>query len=414
MEKIINKKKIFNDPVYGFVSVKSELIFDIIQHTYFQRLRRIKQLGLADFVYPGAIHTRFHHAIGAMHLMSEALVHLQQKGVYLFDAEIEAAQIAILLHDIGHGPFSHALEHSLLNSVPHEDVSLLLMERLNEQFGGRLEMAIQIFKKEYPRKFLCQLVSSQLDIDRMDYLQRDCYFTGVNEGAIGAERIIKMLDVVDNQLVIEQKGIFSVENFLNARRLMYWQVYLHKTSIASEQMLISIFKRAKYLVKEKGEQLVASPALTTFLNNDIGFEQLSTQRDVLSSFAKLDDIDVWGAVKFWTDCEDRVLSFLCKSILSRNLFKIEISGEEFDNDYVDALKIELKAKNGLSENELDYLFFSGRASNEAYVSQGELIKVKSKEGDLVDVADASDLPNIKAISKLVTKHYISYPKKLSL
>lgn len=414
MEKIINKKKIFNDPVYGFVSVKSELIFDIIQHTYFQRLRRIKQLGLADFVYPGAIHTRFHHAIGAMHLMSEALVHLQQKGVYLFDAEIEAAQIAILLHDIGHGPFSHALEHSILNSVPHEDVSLLLMERLNEQFGGRLEMAIQIFNKEYPRKFLCQLVSSQLDIDRMDYLQRDCYFTGVNEGAIGAERIIKMLDVVDNQLVIEQKGIFSVENFLNARRLMYWQVYLHKTSIASEQMLISIFKRAKYLVKEKGEQLVASPALTTFLNNDIGFEQLSTQRDVLSSFAKLDDIDVWGAVKFWTDCEDRVLSFLCKSILSRNLFKIEISGEEFDNDYVDALKIELKAKNGLSENELDYLFFSGRASNEAYVSQGELIKVKSKEGDLVDVADASDLPNIKAISKLVTKHYISYPKKLSL
>lgn len=414
MEKIINKKKIFNDPVYGFVSVKSELIFDIIQHTYFQRLRRIKQLGLADFVYPGAIHTRFHHAIGAMHLMSEALVHLQQKGVYLFDAEIEAAQIAILLHDIGHGPFSHALEHSILNSVPHEDVSLLLMERLNEQFGGRLEMAIQIFNKEYPRKFLCQLVSSQLDIDRMDYLQRDCYFTGVNEGAIGAERIIKMLDVVDNQLVIEQKGIFSVENFLNARRLMYWQVYLHKTSIASEQMLISIFKRAKYLVKEKGEQLVASPALTTFLNNDIGFEQLSTQRDVLSSFAKLDDIDVWGAVKFWTDCEDRVLSFLCKSILSRNLFKIEISGEEFDNDYVDALKIELKAKNGLSENELDYLFFSGMASNEAYVSQGELIKVKSKEGDLVDVADASDLPNIKAISKLVTKHYISYPKKLSL
>ncbi len=414
MEKIINKKKIFNDPVYGFVSVKSELIFDIIQHTYFQRLRRIKQLGLADFVYPGAIHTRFHHAIGAMHLMSEALVHLQQKGVYLFDAEIEAAQIAILLHDIGHGPFSHALEHSILNSVPHEDVSLLLMERLNEQFGGRLEMAIQIFKKEYPRKFLCQLVSSQLDIDRMDYLQRDCYFTGVNEGAIGAERIIKMLDVVDNQLVIEQKGIFSVENFLNARRLMYWQVYLHKTSIASEQMLISIFKRAKYLVKEKGEQLVASPALTTFLNNDIGFEQLSTQRDVLSSFAKLDDIDVWGAVKFWTDCEDRVLSFLCKSILSRNLFKIEISGEEFDNDYVDALKIELKAKNGLSENELDYLFFSGRANNEAYVSQGELTMVKSKARNIVDVADASNLPNIKAISKLVTKHYISYPKKLSL
>ena len=414
MEKIINKKKIFNDPVYGFVSVKSELIFDIIQHTFFQRLRRIKQLGLADFVYPGAIHTRFHHAIGAMHLMNEALVHLQQKGVYLFDAEIEAAQIAILLHDIGHGPFSHALEHSILNSVPHEDVSLLLMERLNEQFGGRLEMAIQIFKKEYPRKFLCQLVSSQLDIDRMDYLQRDCYFTGVNEGAIGADRIIKMLDVVDNQLVIEEKGIFSIENFLNARRLMYWQVYLHKTSIAAEQMLISIFKRAKYLVNEKQVSLFCSPALKTFLQNDVGFEQLSTDRSVLSSFAKLDDIDVWGAVKFWTDSVDRVLSYLCKSILARNLFKIEISNTQFDQDYVDQLSQKLTINNNLSDLDVAYLLVSGRATNEAYVTQGELIKVKSKSGELIDVAEASDLPNIKAISKLVTKHYIAYPKKLSL
>ncbi len=414
MEKIINKKKIFNDPVYGFVSVKSELIFDIIQHTFFQRLRRIKQLGLADFVYPGAIHTRFHHAIGAMHLMNEALVHLQQKGVYLFDAEIEAAQIAILLHDIGHGPFSHALEHSILNSVPHEDVSLLLMERLNEQFEGRLEMAIQIFKKEYPRKFLCQLVSSQLDIDRMDYLQRDCYFTGVNEGAIGAERIIKMLDVVDNQLVIEEKGIFSIENFLNARRLMYWQVYLHKTSIAAEQMLISIFKRAKYLVNDKEMSLFCSPALKTFLQKDIGFEQLSTERGVLSSFAKLDDIDVWSAVKFWTDSEDLVLSFLCKSILARNLFKIEIANTQFDLDYVDHLSKQLAQNNNLTMLDVQYLILSGQATNEAYVSQGESIRVKSKSGELIDVAEASDLPNIKAISKLVTKHYIAYPKKLSL
>ena len=414
MEKIINKKKIFNDPVYGFVSVKSELIFDIIQHTFFQRLRRIKQLGLADFVYPGAIHTRFHHAIGAMHLMNEALVHLQQKGVYLFDAEIEAAQIAILLHDIGHGPFSHALEHSILNSVPHEDVSLLLMERLNEQFEGRLEMAIQIFKKEYPRKFLCQLVSSQLDIDRMDYLQRDCYFTGVNEGAIGADRIIKMLDVVDNQLVIEEKGIFSIENFLNARRLMYWQVYLHKTSIAAEQMLISIFKRAKYLVNDKEMSLFCSPALKTFLQKDIGFEQLSTERGVLSSFAKLDDIDVWSAVKFWTDSEDLVLSFLCKSILARNLFKIEIANTQFDLDYVDHLSKQLAQNNNLTMLDVQYLILSGQATNEAYVSQGESIRVKSKSGELIDVAEASDLPNIKAISKLVTKHYIAYPKKLSL
>jgi HD superfamily phosphohydrolase len=413
VEKILNKKKIFNDPVYGFVTIKSDLIYDIIQHPYFQRLRRIKQLGMADYVYPGAIHTRFHHALGAMHLMSEALNHLQGKGVFLFDAEIEGALIAILLHDIGHGPFSHALEHSILTNVHHEDISTLLMERLNEEFDGKLGLAIRIFKKEYERPFLSQLVSSQLDIDRMDYLQRDCYFTGVNEGAIGAERIIKMLDVVDNNIVVEEKGIFSIENFLNARRLMYWQVYLHKTSIVAEQMLILVFKRAKHLTS-KGVKLYASPALQLFLENEIGTEEINKNPSYLSIFAKLDDYDVWGAVKLWVDSKDKILAYLCDSLLDRNLFRIELSNDMISRSKIDELKVNIQIEFEVDAEDCEFLLSSGHVTNEAYLSKSESINVLTKEGEIIDVAQASDLPNIKAISKLVTKHYLCSPKKLSL
>ena len=413
MEKILNKKKIFNDPVYGFITIKSDLIHDIIQHPYFQRLRRIKQLGMADYVYPGAIHTRFHHALGAMHLMGEALTHLQAKGVFLFDAEIEGALIAILLHDIGHGPFSHALEHSILTNVKHEDISTLLMERLNAEFKGALSLGIKIFKKEYDRPFLSQLVSSQLDIDRMDYLQRDCYFTGVNEGAIGAERIIKMLDVVDNNIVVEEKGIFSIENFLNARRLMYWQVYLHKTSIAAEQMLILAFKRAKHLT-EKGLQLQSSPALRLFLEKNIGTEEINTNTSYLSSFANLDDYDVWGAVKMWIDSEDMVLAYLCQSLLGRALFKIELTNEASSMEKIESIKLNIQQEFNISSEDSDFLYSSNYVTNEAYLSKFESINVLTKTGEIVDVAQASDLPNIKAISKLVRKHYLCYPKKLSL
>ncbi len=413
MEKILNKKKIFNDPVYGFITIKSDLIYDIIQHPYFQRLRRIKQLGMADYVYPGAIHTRFHHALGAMHLMGEALTHLQGKGVYLFDAEVEGALIAILLHDIGHGPFSHALEHSILTNVHHEDISTLLMERLNKEFDGRLDLAIKIFKKEYARPFLSQLVSSQLDIDRMDYLQRDCYFTGVNEGTIGAERIIKMFDVVDNNMVIEEKGMFSVENFLNARRLMYWQVYLHKTSISAEQMLILVFKRAKYLTA-KGVRLNASPSLQLFLEKEIGIEEISTNATYLERFARLDDYDVWGAVKLWVDSEDKVLAYLCDNLLKRELFRIELTNEPFSTEKVAEIKKAIQTKFGLSEEDSAFMYSEGEVTNEAYLSKSEAINVLTKSGEIIDIAQASDLPNIKAISKLVRKHYLCYPKTLSL
>jgi len=413
MEKILNKKKIFNDPVYGFVTIQSDLIYDIIQHPYFQRLRRIKQLGMADYVYPGAMHTRFHHALGAMHLMSEALQHLQGKGVYLFDAEIEGTLIAILLHDIGHGPFSHALEHSILTNVHHEDISTLLMERLNEEFKGALTLGIKIFKKEYERPFLSQLVSSQLDIDRMDYLQRDCYFTGVNEGSIGAERIIKMLNVVDNNIVVEEKGIFSIENFLNARRLMYWQVYLHKTSIVAEQMLILAFKRAKFITSQ-GIKLSASPALQLFLEHNIGMDEINANPSYLNSFAKLDDYDVWGAVKLWVDQKDEILAYLCSSLLNRELFKIELSNEPFSSEKIVAIKTKIQEEFTVNVIDGAFLCAEGTVTNEAYLSKSESINVLTKTGEIVDVAQASDLPNIKAISKLVRKHYLCYPKKLSL
>lgn len=409
----MNKKKIINDPVYGFITIHSDLVFDIIQHPYFQRLRRIKQLGLSDFVYPGALHTRFHHALGAMHLMSITLDNLRSKGNEISAEEYEGALIAILLHDIGHGPFSHTLEFSLLNGISHERISILLISRLNAYFEGRLSLAFDIFKNKYHRPFLNQLVSSQLDIDRLDYLTRDSFFTGVSEGTIGADRIIKMLDTRDDKLVVEEKGIYSIENFLSARRLMYWQVYLHKTSVAAEKMLIQLIQRAKWLARQ-GEIVKATPAFSIFLERDIALDDLKDDPDLLDVFASLDDYDIWGSVKFWTGHTDKVLSMLSAMLLQRRLFQVVMSGSKIDNDTIANLKVRMQQQLGLSEEEASYFIGTGSISNKAYMAEGQTINILTKRGKIVDVATASDLPNIKAMSKIVTKHYLCWPKIVSL
>ncbi|MEQ8548221.1 MAG: HD domain-containing protein [Cyclobacteriaceae bacterium] len=409
----MNKKKILNDPVYGFINIPSELIFDIIEHPIFQRLRRIKQLGVADYVYPGALHTRFHHAIGAMHLMKKTLENLRDKGIMIFEAEYEAAMVAILLHDIGHGPFSHALEFSLFKNISHEKISLWLFDILNKDFNGKLTLAKQVFTGTYHRKFLHQLVSSQLDVDRLDYLKRDSFFTGVYEGTIGAERIIKMLTVYNDELVVEEKGIYSIENFLNARRLMYWQVYLHKTSIAAETMLLSILSRAKKLTRE-GIEVVATPALSIFLERDITPEDFENDPDILRVFTLLDDTDIWGSMKFWQSHKDPVLSLLSTMILNRRLFEIKLENEPFEKDIIQQFRNDFKESSNFSESELDFFIVKGAVSNAAYVAKGGSINILRKSGELIDVAQASDLPNIKAMSKIVKKYYLCFPKGLRI
>lgn len=406
-------KKILNDPVYGFISISSELILKVIDHPFFQRLRRIKQLGLSDYVYPGALHTRFHHAVGAMHLMGEALKSLKEKGTIISNEEFEAAQLAILLHDIGHGPFSHALEESLLRNVHHETISLAIMHRLNREYGGALNLAIEIFTGQYHKHFLHELVSSQLDIDRMDYLQRDCFFTGVSEGTIGASRIIKMLDVIDNKLVVEEKGIYSIENFLNARRLMYWQVYLHKTAISAEQMLILLFKRAQCLI-DQGNKLPSSTSLGFFLNNQIGYEKLVEEDKILDHFNLIDDYDIWGVIKAWTNHKDKALSLLSHHLLNRNLFKVKLSNEAIDPNLTNHVQQGIKSTFGADLESLPFFYARGSISNAAYISKGATINILSKKGTVLDVAQASELPNIKAISKIVTKHYLCWPKIIKL
>jgi len=407
-----NKRKIFNDPVYGFVSVPSDLIYDLIEHPFFQRLRRIKQLGMAEYVYPGALHTRFHHALGAMHLMGQALQVLQTKGHYLLDIEIEAAQIAILLHDIGHGPFSHVLEYTLLNDVHHEHISALLMEKLNQEFGGQLDLAIEMFNGTYHREFFHQLISSQLDMDRMDYLNRDCFFTGVAEGTIGVDRIIKMLNVIDNQLVVEEKGLLSVENFLNARRLMYWQVYLHKTSICTEAMLIQIIGRARELIK-LGEVLFITPSFSLFLKEDISLESFKNDKKYLQAFTEIDDYDIWACIKTWQHHSDKILSTICKDLLNRNLYKVKISNFPIEASFIENIKESLLEK-GIAESELKYFITEGDVSNKGYVSGDETINILTKNRNVVDIADASDLPTIKALSNIVKKYYVCWGKNVSL
>ena len=410
---MINKKKVINDPVWGFVNIPTDLIFEVIQHPYFQRLRRIRQLGLTEMVYPGAIHTRFHHALGAMHLMTEALKSLQSKGHTISVEEFEGAQLAILLHDIGHGPLSHALEYSLLSNIKHEELSKFIMESLNKEFDNKLNLAISIFTNTYHRPFLHQLVSSQLDMDRMDYLSRDSFFTGVSEGTIGADRLIKMLDLYKDELIVEEKGIYSIENFLTARRLMYWQVYLHKTTVSAENMIVSIIRRSKYLIR-KNELHFKPPYLSIFLETEISFEQLIEKDDLLSAFLKLDDIDLWFALKQWSKEDDYILSTICTMLLNRKLFSVQIQPNSFSLAQKEQYKKQLLDSMPISENDLDYFLLSGTISNAAYLPEDAQIKVKMKNKEILDVAYASDLPNIQALSKIVTKHYICCPKNVYL
>jgi len=408
----VKSQKILNDPIYGLITIPSELIFEIINHPFFQRLRRIKQLGLTDFVYPGALHTRFHHALGAMHLMRITLDNLRIKGNEISDQEYEASLIAILLHDIGHGPFSHALEHSLLQDVPHESLSILIIELLNQKLGGELELALRIFKNQYDRKFFHQLVSSQLDIDRLDYLQRDCFFTGVSEGTIGADRIIKMMDVKDDQIVIEEKGVYSIENFLSARRLMYWQVYLHKTTVSAEKMLINLVNRAKYL-RQAGESLTISEDFDFFLSNRITVQDFASFPEILPKFLELDDFDIWGAIKLWKNHSDYVLRNISQMFLTRNLFEINLRTECFSKNLVAKLKEKTLLKLQIPAGDIDFFFSHGVVSNYGYVME-DRINILTKKGEVIDVAKAADLPNIKVMSKIVEKHYICKAKSVIL
>ncbi|GAB3563885.1 HD domain-containing protein [Spirosoma luteolum] len=411
-----NKKKILNDPVYGFITIPTELLFDLVEHPYFQRLRRIRQMGLADYIYPGALHTRFHHALGAMHLMGQAMQTLQSKGHRISDQECEAAQIAILLHDVGHGPFSHVLESSLLKGVAHETISLLLMKDLDQQFDGRLELAIRMFEGTYERRFFHQLVSSQLDMDRMDYLNRDGYYTGVAEGAIGAERIIKMLDLVDDELVVEAKGVLSVENFLNARRLMYWQVYLHKTSICCEMMLVQILRRARFLVQQGDTahwgNLFAPPAFLLLLQETIPLAQFTGDPKYLRAFTQLDDYDIWSCVKQWVQHPDFILSTLCRMLLDRQLFKIMLSTEPFSGELLAEIEGQLR-RSGLDDEALSYFMVEGQATNAAYLPTQERIGIKLRSGQVIDIADASDLSNIQVLTNIVRRYYVCWARDLA-
>lgn len=405
----MNKKKIINDPVYGFINIPSEIVFDLISHPYFQRLRYIKQLGMTHLVYPGALHTRFHHALGAMHLMGLAIEILRSKGHEIDKEEEEAATIAILLHDIGHGPFSHALEYSLVNGIKHEDISMLIMEKLNAEFGGRLTPAIDIFKGKYHKNFLAQLVSGQLDLDRMDYLNRDSFFTGVSEGVISFDRIIKMFNVLDDNLVIEEKGIYSIENFLISRRLMYWQVYLHKTVIAGEMVLVKILKRAKELAV-RGEALFATPALQHFLINDVTETSFFSEEIHLSMFVQLDDQDIFASIKVWRDHPDRILAQLCKMLTNRNLYKVEITNDAPDQNRVDVLKENTAEFLKLSNDEVSYFVFTDVIRNRAYDAGNSNINILLKNNIIIDIAKASDLSNLESLDKTVKKHILCYPR----
>jgi len=403
----LNKLKIFNDPIYGFITIPNALIFDLIQHKYFQRLRRITQMGMSYMVYPGAHHTRFHHALGCMYLMQKAIEVIRFKGVTISEEEELALYVAILLHDIGHGPFSHAMEHSIVNNVSHEQISLLFMEKLNKEFNSSLTLAIQIFKGIYHRKFMCQLVSGQLDMDRADYLKRDSFYTGVAEGNINSERLITMLNVVDDLLVVEEKGIYSVEKFINARRFMYWQVYLHKTGIAAEQLLIRVLTRAKELLVD-GAVLQTSKPLQYFLENNITLNDFDDE--VLEIFSELDDFDIISCLKSWQHHDDFVLSRLCQMILNRNLLKIKLKNKKIKTESFNSFIVDIVNEYKITKKEAKYFVFSGSISNQAYMPKTQNINILFKSGKIEDITKASDLFNIKALSKPVTKYYICYPK----
>ena len=401
------ERKIINDPVFGFINIPKGLLYDIVRHPLLQRLTRIKQVGLSSVVYPGAQHTRFQHSLGAFHLMSEAIMQLASKGNFIFDSEAEAVQAAILLHDIGHGPFSHVLEDTIVKDVSHEEISLMLMERMNKEMNGQLSLAIQIFKDEYPKRFLHQLVSGQLDMDRLDYLRRDSFYTGVTEGNIGSARIIKMLDVADDHLVVESKGIYSIENFLTARRLMYWQVYLHKTSVAYERMLISTLLRAKELASQ-GAELFASPAFHFFLYNNISPDTFRNDPECLENFIQLDDNDIWTSLKVWSNHPDKVLSTLSLGMINRNVFKVEISPVPISEERKKELTLQISQQLNIPLSEANYFVSTPSIEKNMYEPADDSIDIIYKDGTIKNIAEASDMLNISLLSKKVKKYYICY------
>ena len=402
-----NERKIINDPVFGFIHIPKGLLYDIVRHPLLQRLNRIKQVGLSSVVYPGAQHTRFQHSLGAFYLMSEAIQQLCAKGNFIFDSEAEAVKAAILMPDIGHGPFSHVLEDTIVRGVSHEDISLMLMEHINREMNGQLSLAIRIFKDEYPKRFLHQLVSGQLDMDRLDYLRRDSFYTGVTEGNIGSARIIKMLDVKDDHLVVEAKGIYSIENFLTARRLMYWQVYLHKTSVAYERMLISTLLRAKELAGQ-GVELFASPALRFFLYHDINRHSFYADPACLENFILLDDNDIWTSLKVWCTHPDKVLSTLSRSMVDRRLFKVEISAEPADEGRLQELAAKIGSTLDISPEEARYFISTHSIEKNMYDPADDSIDILYNDGSIRNIAEASDMLNISLLSKKVKKHYLCY------
>jgi HD superfamily phosphohydrolase len=409
-----NKRKIINDPVHGFIIIPTDFIFDLLEHPYFQRLRRIKQLGLTSFVYPGATHTRFQHALGAVYLMIQAIENIRQKGTIITEEEAEAAAVAILLHDIGHGPFSHALEETIIAGLTHEEISVLLMNNLNEEFKGKLDMALDIFNNTYRKKFLHQLVSGQLDMDRMDYLMRDSFYAGVAEGTIGTERIIKMLNVVDDQLVVEAKGIYSIEKFLIARRLMYWQVYFHKTVIAAENLMVQLLKRAKE-ISAKGQLLFATPSLGYFLKNDVSSGNLTSSRsETLNFFTNLDDDDIMVSAKSWAIHPDPLLSILAHNLISRKLPRVRISDMPFDETRQTLLKKAASQKYNLTELESQYLVYSGLITNKAYSAKTDTIKIFYNTGEVKDLSEASDIFHLQNLMETRKKYFLCYPKDLGL
>ena len=403
------KRKIINDPVFGFITIPNDFIYDIIQHPFLQRLNRIRQLGLAAFVYPGAQHTRFHHSIGAMYLMNEAIYQLQQKDIAITEEEQIGALSCILMHDIGHGPFSHVLEHTLVTQVKHETISLLLMEQLNKEWDNQLDVCLSIFKDEYPKHFLHQLVSGQLDVDRLDYLRRDSFFTGVSEGNIGSARIIKMLDVRNDKLVVESKGIYSIENFLMSRRLMYWQVYLHKTAVAAEKTMINTLMRAKELA-QNDVFLFASPALSYFLKKDANEKDFRENPETLNLFLDLDDNDIWSALKVWSTHDDVVLSTLSDALINRRLFKIEISPHPHDPEKIDEYVRKLMHHFTISDHEARYLVSANIISTDMYTESDDSIDIVYRDGTIKDISEASDMLNIELLSKRVEKYYFAYYK----
>ena len=406
----MNNPKIINDPVFGFIKIPRGLLYGIVEHPLFQRLNRINQLGLASVVYPGARHTRFQHSLGAFHLMTEAVRSLQEKGNFIFDSEAEAVEAAILMHDIGHGPFSHVLENTLIHGISHEEISLLMMEQVNHDLNGQLNLAISIFKGDYPKNFLHQLISSQLDMDRLDYLRRDSFYTGVTEGNIGSARIIKMLNVVDDSLVVEHKGIYSLENYLTTRRLMYWQVYLHRTCVAYEKVLVNMLNRAKELIR-KGLEVFASPALYYFLTNEVDANCFATHPETLTYYGELDDSDIWSAMKAWKHHDDKILSTLATDMLDRHIFKVEVTEEMVEKTRIETIAKAISAQMEISIDDAKrYMMSMNAISKDMYNVEDDTIAILYKDGTIRDISEASELLNVQLLSKKIRKYYLCYQR----